>query len=249
LSHQALVSRNAPLASSAVRRVVSAAARAASLCLAVAAGPALALPSFTEVRAAHRPSDAQLLDRYGLVLQSLRTDHQVRRLNWVALQDLSPALLEAIVLSEDRRFWQHSGIDWSGVARSAWANAWNARTQGASTLTMQLAGLLDEGLARPAGGRSLTQKMGQAVTATRLEARWKKHEILEAYLNSVPLRGETVGIEALAQTLFGKHASGLDVQEAAIAAALVRAPNASPARVAERACGCLLYTSPSPRDH
>ena len=70
------------------------------------------------------------------------------------------------------------------------------------------------------------------MTATRLEARWKKSEILEAYLNSVPFRGEIVGIDALAQTLFGKHPSGLDAQEAAIAAALVRAPNARPATVA-----------------
>ena len=104
---------------------------------------------------------------------------------------------------------------------------------------MQLAGLLDDGLARPAGGRSVAQKLGQAVTATRLEAAWKKSEILEAYLNAVPFRGEIVGIDALAQTLFGKRASGLDAQEAAVAAALVRAPNARPAAVAERACGVL----------
>ncbi len=55
------------------------------------------------------------------------------------------------------------------VARSAWANAWNTRTRGASTLTMQLAGLIDDGLARPAGGRSVAQKIGQALTATQLE--------------------------------------------------------------------------------
>ncbi|MEO5881520.1 MAG: penicillin-binding protein 1C, partial [Caldimonas sp.] len=149
------------------------------------------------------------------------------------------ALLTAIVLSEDRRFWEHSGIDWSAAAKSAWANLVNTKTRGASTLTMQLAGLIDDGLARPAGGRSVAQKVGQAVTATRLEAAWKKSEILEAYLNSVPFRGEIVGIDALVQTLFAKHASGLDAQEAAVAAALVRGPNAKPAAVAERACGVL----------
>ena len=89
---------------------------------------------------------------------------------------------------------------------------------------MQLAGLLDDGLARPGGGRSVGAEVGPGVTATRLEARWKKSEILEAYLNLVPFRGEIVGIDALAQTLFGKAPSGLDAQEAAIAAALVRAP-------------------------
>ena len=201
--------------------------------------PAAALPSFAEVRAAHRPSDQTLLDRHGTPIQTQRTDLSVRRLPWVPLADISPALLQAIVLSEDQRFWQHSGVDWPAVARSAWANALNKRTRGASTLTMQLAGLIDDGLARPAGGRSVVQKLGQAVTATQLEATWRKSDILEAYLNAVPFRGELVGIGALSQTLFGKHPSGLDAHEAAITAALVRAPNAAPERVAERACGVL----------
>ncbi len=214
-------------------------ARALVLPLTLAATPAGAIPRFEEVRAAHRPSDSRLLSRHGEPLQMQRTDTRVRRLGWVPLETLSPALLHAIVLSEDQRFWQHSGIDWAGVARASWANTWNRKTQGASTLTMQLAGLLDDDLARPAGGRSIGQKIGQAYTATQLEQRWTKAQILEAYLNSVPLRGELVGVEALSQTLFRKHASGLDVHEAAITAALVRAPNASAARVAKRACDVL----------
>ena len=209
------------------------------LALACWAGAAHALPSFAELRAAHRPSDLTLLDRHGEPIQTLRVDDHVRRLPWLPLDEMSPALLRAIVVSEDRRFWAHGGIDWRAVAVSAWANAWNTRTRGASTLTMQLAGLIDAGLARPAGGRSVTQKLGQALTALELERAWQKSEILEAYLNSVPLRGELVGIVALSQTLFGKHASGLDEQEAAIAAVLVRAPNAAPALVAQRACGLL----------
>ncbi len=200
---------------------------------------AAGIASFAEVKTAHRPSDVTLLDRHDVAIQTVRVDKDVRRLAWVPIGEMSPALLNAIVLSEDRRFWAHSGIDWSAAAKSAWANLFNTRTRGASTLTMQLAGLIDEGLARPSGGRSIAQKLGQAVTAARLEATWKKSEILEAYLNSVPFRGEIVGIDALAQTLFAKHASGLDAQEAALAAALVRSPNAKPAAVAERACGVL----------
>ena len=205
----------------------------------LAASGALALPTFDEVRAAHRPSDITLVDRHGVPIQTVRVDKSVRRLAWVPLADLSPALLQAIVASEDRRFYEHSGVDWSAVARSAWDNAWNTRTRGASTLTMQLAGLIDEGLARPPRGRSALRKVEQAITATRLDARWRKTEILEAYLNSIPFRGEVVGINALAQTLFGKHPSGLDTEEAAIAAALVRAPNAKAEVVAQRACGVL----------
>ena len=200
---------------------------------------AQALPSFEDVRAAHRPSDLTLLDRHGVPLQTLRVDTTVRRLEWVPIAETSPALLRAIVLSEDRRFHEHSGVDWRAVAASAWGNLWNTRTRGASTLTMQLAGLLDDGLARPAGGRSVAAKLGQAFTATQLERAWSKSQILEAYLNSVPLRGELVGVGAIAQTLFAKQASGLDDTEAAIIAALVRAPNAAPERVAQRACEVL----------
>ena len=194
---------------------------------------------FADVRAAYRPSDLSVLDRRGEPIQTLRVDPIERRLPWLRLADMSPALLTAIVFSEDRRFWEHSGVDWSALARRAFANLWNTRTRGASTLTMQLAGLLDADLARPAGGRSVAQKLGQAWVATQLEATWTKSEILEAYLNRVPFRGELVGINALSQTLFDKHPSGLDAQEAAIAAVLVRAPNAAPPRVAQRACAVL----------
>ncbi len=201
--------------------------------------PALALPSFAEIKAAHRPSDIRILDRHGEPIQTVRTDPGGRRLAWVPLDEMSPALLHAIVLSEDRRFYEHSGVDWAAVARSAWANVWNQRTRGASTLTMQLAGLLDADLARPGGGRSVGQKVAQIVVARQLDAGWKKSQILEAYLNRVPFRGEMVGIDALSQTLFGKFASGLDRPEAAISAALLRGPNASPALITRRACAIL----------
>ena len=87
------------------------------------AGPVLALPTFAQVRAGHAPSDLTLVDRHGEPLQTVRTDPTVRRLAWVSLADYSPALRAAVVLSEDRRFAEHAGIDWSGFARSAWASA------------------------------------------------------------------------------------------------------------------------------
>ncbi|MEO8248098.1 MAG: penicillin-binding protein 1C [Burkholderiales bacterium] len=220
------------------RRLVSVVAMALLAALPFAA-VADALPSFDAVRAAHRPSDVTLLDRHGVSIQTVRVNDKVRRLPWLPLEALSPALLHAVVLSEDQRFYEHSGVDWSAIANSAWANLWNRRTRGASTLTMQLAGLLDADLARPAGGRSVGQKVDQVLTARRLEREWSKARIIEAYLNSVPFRGELVGIGALSLTLFGKHASGLDSHEAAIAAALLRAPNASAQAVAQRACGVL----------
>lgn len=202
-------------------------------------GLADAVPSFDEVRAAHRASDTVVLDRHGTAIQRLRTDPTQRRHDWVPLTQVSPALRHALLLSEDKRFHEHAGVDWSAVGAAAWGNLWNGRTRGASTVTMQLAGLLDEELATPAGGRSVGAKIGQARMAWQLERRWSKAQILEAYLNRVAFRGEVVGIGALSATLFKKLPSGLDAQEAAIAAALVRAPNAKPAEVAQRACGVL----------
>ncbi len=215
------------------RRTVAAAV------LLAAAPAAAALPSYDTVRATHRPSDTVVLDRHGEPLQRLRTDASVRRGAWVPLEDISPALRTALVLSEDRRFWEHSGVDWRAVPAAAWANLWNQRTRGASTLTMQLAGLLDGDWQAGPGGRSAAQKIGQALAAQRLERRWRKDQILEAYLNLVPFRGELVGLEALARTLFGKAPHGLDAREAAVAAALVRGPNAAPGVVTRRACQVL----------
>ncbi|OMG72965.1 penicillin-binding protein 1C [Burkholderia ubonensis] len=197
-----------------------------------------ALPSYDDVRHRWRSSDWVLLARDGTPLQRTRVDHAERRGDWVALGDVSPAFREAIVVSEDRRFYEHSGVDWRGIAGAAWGNLWNERTRGASTVTMQLAGLLGDS-PRRSGQRSLPQKATQAMNALLLERGWRKDQILEAYLNLVPFRGETIGLDAMSRVLFGKAPSGLDVRESAVAAALVRAPNANAARVAERACRIL----------
>ncbi len=209
------------------------------IALTLLSAPAWAQPTFKEVKAAWQPSDVTLLDRHGQTLQRLRVDKQARRQEWVGLADTSPAFRQALVLSEDKRFYQHSGVDWSGVAAAAWANLWNTRTRGASTLTMQLAGLLDDDLKVSKGGRSLWQKMGQTWSAAWLERHWTKAEILEAYLNLVGFRGELVGLSSLSSTLFGKLPSGLNLEESAIAVALIRAPNAAPDKVAGRACHIL----------
>ncbi|MBI2726800.1 MAG: penicillin-binding protein 1C [Polaromonas sp.] len=219
------------------------------LLISASAFSAWALPAFDEVKRDFKPSDTVILDRNGEVIQRLRTDATVRRGQWVALPDISPALRTALVLSEDKRFYEHSGVDWRAVSAAAWGNLWNTKTRGASTISMQLAGLVDEDWRAGARGRSLTQKIGQTVSSQVLEARWRKDQILEAYLNLVPFRGETVGIDALSRTLFGKAAHGLDEREAALAAALVRAPNAKAAQVTQRACGVLkLLQSPAKAD-
>src|SRR5258708_8302862 len=195
--------------------------------------PAHALPTFDEVRSGWRSSDWVLLARNGEPLQRTRIDATERRGDWVALQDVSPALREAIVVSEDKRFYEHSGVDWQGAAAAAWANLWNTRTRGASTVTMQLTGLIDED--RRPGRRSIGEKATQTVGALWLRQAWRADRRLEAYLNLVPFRGEIVGLSALSQTLFGKLPSGLNEREAALTGAPVRAANANYAKGAARA--------------
>jgi len=207
-------------------------------------GAVAAVPSFQDVRNGHRPSDTAVLDQDGAIIHRLRTDATVRRGQWISLTEVSPALRTALVLSEDQRFFEHSGVDWRAVSAAAWGNLWNSRTRGASTITMQLAGLLDDGLRRGTQGRSVPQKVEQALSAQRLERGWRKDQILEAYLNLVPWRGELVGIDALSRGLFGKAPHGLDARESAVAAALVRAPNAAAQRVAQRACAVLRAMAP-----
>jgi penicillin-binding protein 1C len=213
--------------------------RAAFLLIAcIVSMPVRAGTDFDDVRAKWRSSDWVLLARDGEPLARSRVDTTARRGDWVALADVSPALREAIVVSEDKRFYEHAGVDWRGAAAAAWGNLWNTRTRGASTVTMQLTSLIDEEGKAP-GRRSLGEKAQQTVGALWLERSWRKDQILEAYLNLVPFRGEIIGLSALSQTLFNKAPSGLDEREAAIAAALVRAPNASYARVSARACTIL----------
>ena len=97
----------------------------AALTLLLASLPALALPSFAEVRAAHKPSDAWLLARDGTPLATLRIDRTVRRLPWVPLRDIAPTLRRAVLISEDKRFLEHAGVDWQAAAAGAWNNLRN----------------------------------------------------------------------------------------------------------------------------
>jgi penicillin-binding protein 1C len=200
-----------------------------------------AVPTPAQVKAAWQPSEAQLLDRHGLPLESVRIDMSARRQAWVLLSDISPSLGRAVMQAEDQRFMEHGGIDLQAVGQAAWDNLFRvhgsqARLRGASTITMQLAGLLDPALASRAAGRSWRQKWDQALAARELEAGWSKQQILEAYLNLASFRGELQGVGAASRGLFGKAPSSLDLGESAILASLLRAPGASVREVARRAC-------------
>lgn len=191
--------------------------------------------SFQTVRAAHHASDMRLLDRHGELLHELRTDETGRRLAWTALADISPALQTAVIISEDRRFYTHRGVD--GWALAAAATRWitGGPRRGASTISMQLAALLNAGLSQRGRPRTVEQKWRQIRVAKAIERHWSKAEILEAYLNLVTFRGEIQGVSAAAALLFGKAPHGVTEAEALVLAALLRAPNAVQSAVARRA--------------
>jgi penicillin-binding protein 1C len=199
----------------------------------LAAAAPLSPATFDDVRAAWRPSDKALLDRHGAVLHERRVDPGSRRLAWTALDDVSPALVSAVIASEDRRFREHDGVDAYALAAAARERLRGGPPRGGSTITMQLAGLLDPTLRRRREPRGLGQKWRQIRLAWALEARWSKDEILETYLNLVTFRGELTGVAAAADGIFGKVPHGLTGPESAVLAALLRGPGASPDLVDE----------------
>jgi len=198
--------------------------------------PAFGVADFDAVRAGFVPSDAWLLDRNGALLDRERIDFGVRRLEWVPLDAVSPALVDAIVAGEDKRFHQHGGVDWRAVGSAVVDGFRDGRARGASTITMQLAALIDERAARREDVGAWRRKIAQIRVARAIESDWTKLQILEAYLNLLGFRGELQGIGAAAEVLAGKTPAGLDEAESLVLAALLPAPGADRDRVVARAC-------------
>jgi len=142
----------------------------------------------------------------------------------VSIDDLPKTLLDAVVAVEDRRFYRHYGIDPVGVMRALFANVKSGEVvQGGSTISQQLAKNL-----YPAGERTMTRKIWEALAALSLEALHSKNEILERYLNQIYLaqRGPTsiIGMGAASRHYFGKDVRYLDLPESALLAGLIQSP-------------------------
>ena len=168
------------------------------------------------------PPDAPSLtiqDRHGLVLRTTRAGDGSRS-RWVPLAAMDPDVLAAFIAVEDRRFLAHGGIDVRAIGRAARDNLRAGRVvSGASTITMQLARLIS-----PAR-RSWPGKAQQAAWALRLETHLTKQQILEQYLNRIPLGQGAVGVDAAAAFYFEASASRLSLGQAAMLAGLARAPS------------------------
>ncbi len=201
-------------------------------------------PTFESIKSTHTASDHLILDRNQQPLQRIRIDNKVRRNEWTRLDDISPALVDAVLASEDKRFFDHGGVDLRAAASAAISNLSSGKTQrGASSISMQVAATFDASLARGGDGRTMTQKFDQAQAAWDLERAWSKQQILEAYLNRIFFRGELQGVGAASEHLFGKASHGLNAVESAILAALIRAPQAQRVVVERRACELLQAAS------
>ena len=138
----------------------------------------------------------------------------------VSLSELPTYVPQAFMAAEDRRFYHHGPVDFRGMARAAWVN-WRAHhtVQGGSTLTQQLAKTL---FLTP--DQTLKRKLQEAVIAERLEKEMSKDEVLELYLNRIFFGDNAYGVDAASQTYYGKPARELSLQEAALLAALPKAP-------------------------
>lgn len=203
------------------------------------------IPSFTEVKAQHSNSDQLLFDRHGNLLQHTRTNWQQRQGDWLSLGAISPALTKVLLHAEDRRFYEHRGVDWYAVAGTGWSAIRGHSLRGTSTISMQLVDLLNLGSGRRVGQRSWSAKWQQARLAQQLEKHWSKAQILEAYLNLVPFKGELVGVDAMARVLWQKQAFALSLPEAALAVAMLPSPNAALERLQQRSC--ILWRSINPQ--
>src|SRR5579884_1116485 len=181
---------------------------------------ALAIPAFRETADEDwlKKSDLAVtfLDRYGNPIGSRGIKHN----DSIPLEDFPDVLIKATLATEDRRFYEHFGIDIAGTARALVTNAQAGGVrQGGSSITQQLAKnlfLTNE--------RTLERKIKEAFLALWLESRLTKNEILKLYLDRAYLGGGAFGVDAAAQYYFNKSARDVDLAEAAMLAGLFKAP-------------------------
>ena len=161
-----------------------------------------------------------LFDRQG---QPLSSSQDQRRRQLKRLQDFGPTVVDALLASEDSRFWWHPGVDPIGAGRALFTNLLGGRVlEGGSTLTQQLARSLYPD--QVGQGETLGRKWRELLVALQLEARFSKHDLLLSYLNQVFL-GAGWGFEEASRRLFDKPASALRLEEAALLVGLLPSPN------------------------
>ncbi len=174
------------------------------------------------------PERTVILDRKNRTIGTLHGENRRR----VTLKDVPPIFLDALILREDNRFYDHGGVDWIGVGRAMMQVFKHKRaTQGASTLTMQLAKITYNHQER-----NLHAKLTEVALAKRIEATYSKEEILETYINRIFWGHTFLGIAAAARGYYDKEPCDLSLAECATLAGIIYGPNEnSPIKYPEKA--------------
>lgn len=193
-----------------------------SLGFVLVAGLVRSLPYLAPIRAfdlAQTQQAVEFVDRNGLPLGTILTRDQEHTVS-VPLSQVSPNFIQAIIAAEDQRFYQHGALDERAIAR-ALLEAMQARqiVSGASTITMQLARMIDP---MPFG---IPSKLREIWTSWRLVAGMSKDEILQAYINRLPMGSNIYGVEAASRIYFGVSARDLTVAQASLLAGIPNNPN------------------------
>jgi len=173
--------------------------------------------SFDMKKVGAMPERSTVFDFAGKIYSRLAGANRLR----VSLDQVSPFFITALLTREDTRFYQHSGIDWRGILRALVRDLLSGSAkEGASSITQQLARN-----SLPLGGRNISRKLLEAMVALRIEREFSKQQILELYVNRIYFGSGCYGVETASQAYFGKHASELNLPEAALLAGLIRSPN------------------------
>ena len=189
-------------------------------------------PSISDIRKARLDQPAQILSADGKLLAEFKPSNR----EWVTLKEISPHMVDALISTEDHRFYQHHGIDWRRTGSAA-LHTFSGDRQGGSTITQQLArNLYPDEIGR---APTLTRKVKEAITALKIEMAYSKDQILETYLNTVPFLYNAYGVEMAARTYFGKSAAQLDILESATLTGMLKGnsyynPVLNPERALER---------------
>jgi 1A family penicillin-binding protein len=188
-------------------------------------------PSPRAIQTFQPDQGGRILDRYNRQMGRLE---MVRRVN-VPLSSVPDFVRQAFIATEDRRFYQHGGLDWRGFFRALATNLKAGRTrEGFSTITMQVA--RNTFAVRRYPARSLRQKLIELRLSRLIEHSLTKQEILELYFNAIYMGNGVYGVEAASRDLFGRSVNQLSLPQAAMLAALPKAPSVyTPRRHPQRA--------------
>ncbi|MBP5204442.1 transglycosylase domain-containing protein [bacterium] len=182
------------------------------------------LPSPDELISRSSDESTQILDRNGNILYTIYGDENRE---FVSINDIPDYTKWAVLAAEDVEFYQHKGIDYISIARAFIQNLMHKSVvSGASTITQQLVRntLLFDMLGDEAYEQTYARKIKEVLITMQVEQTFTKDEILQMYLNEIPLGGVNYGIQAAAKAYFGKDARDLDLSESALIAGLIQAP-------------------------